>query len=282
MASFLEGKSRKERNIIIGSIIALALIIMSVIMVVVYTTTESGKQAANNISTQFEKVELPSDSRDLTAVPKAQANVQDKSADPYIGVDMEGRRIDIPDKITLAPSAPGGEELVVDRPSTEQMNQVSDAGKIFNAPTVNINELTMGAVDEVPLQNGGSLIEPTNFTNMFTVRNRGIGENFSRQSAENGTLYLATHATDLGALAPGNFLVDNATKMNILREGDIVEAIDRESNEVLRYRITEYRSTAKDQVAADAEIWENKPGRIVILTCLPNTLDNSIFIGELI
>lgn len=275
-------KTRKDKNILYTLIAILVVIVMVIVGAFVWSQT-AGKETTEAISTQFDRVEMPSDSRDLTKIPEADLNAKDKNGSDNLGVDMEGRRIRVPDKLTLAPNKPGGKEQVVDRPSTEDMNQVSNIGFSFNAPTANLNDLVIGALDEVELPNGGLYVEPTNFTNMFTIRNRGIGENFTREAAEKGTLYLATHATDLGALAPGNFLVNGESKENILKEGDIVEIKDRKSgNAVLRYKITKYNTPQKDAIAADGELWKDVPRKLLLITCLPNTLNNSVFIGELI
>ena len=149
------------------------------------------------------------------------------------------------------------------------MKQVSNIGKRFKAPSVGL-DVQLGAMNEV---NG--LVKPTNFTNAFTIRNRGIGENLKK--AKNGTLYIAMHATDVGSIAPGNFLVDNNTRSNRLKEGDTVEVGK------LKYKITEYKREGKSLIAQDKELWNGKTkNRIVILTCFPNSMDNAVFIGELV
>lgn len=276
-------KTQKDKNIFITMLIALVLIISVIIGVVIWTTTtDAGREATQTVGQQYRKVEVPDDSRKLTNVPVPPVNVVDKEDDPYVGVDMEGRRIDIPEQITVEQGPEGQEpEQVIDKPDARDMRQVSNIGLQFRAPSVGLNDLPLGAVDEVALTGGGTLIEPTNFTSMFTVRNRGVGENLSREGASQGTLYLVTHATDLGAVAPGNFLVDNETRQNKLQVGDTFEVTGNDG-EILTYRVTDYRRDGKDLIAADKDIWGNHPNRAVLITCFPNSSDNAVFLAELV
>lgn len=283
-SSFL--KTKKDKNIFIAAVGALVLIIAVVAGLLVWMTTDSGKEATQTVGQQYRKVEVPSDSRDLTKVPTPPVNVVDSEDDPYVGVDMEGRKIDIPSAVTIE-NEPKDQNTnkpaprTVEKPNARDMRQVSNIGFKFNAPSVGLNDVTLGAIDEVKVDGGGTLIEPTNFTSVFTVRNRGVGENLTRDAASKGTLYLATHATDLGAVAPGNFLVDNETRQNKLKEGDTF-SVTGKNGEVLTYRVTSFRRDGKDLIAGDKEIWNNTPGKAVIITCYPNSADNAVFVAELV
>lgn len=268
--------SNKNRNIIIAAAAFLLVLVAICGGVFAWSHTDSGRKSTEALQGQFTDVERPDKSDMLTEVPTPPVNKADGDDDPYLGVDMYGRKMDIPKSLTVAPK--NGKPVVVPKPNAEDMRQVSNIGMIFNAPSVGINNLPIGAVDEVTLAGGTTLIEPTNFVNMFTVRNRGVGENINQSTVQRGTLYLAVHATDLGTLAPGNFLVDRDTRSNRLQEGDIVEVIGKDKKPV-RYKITAARRDGKDLVSNDQEVWDNKPGRVVIITCFPNSVDNFVFIG---
>lgn len=283
---------------IIGASIAGALLLSVAGSFGVYhiITDDEARENVVNTAQDFKPVSLPDDSKELTAVPEAPVGRLDSSDSAYLNVDMQGKKIqednnedseqevdtntDKRNNKTTTKKNKNSNRNHTDtqnnsshrqhkNPTAEDMKQVSNIGKRFKAPSVGL-DVQLGAMNEV---NG--LVKPTNFTNAFTIRNRGIGENLKK--AKNGTLYVAMHATDVGSIAPGNFLVDNNTRSNRLKEGDTVEVGK------LKYKITEYKREGKNLIAQDKELWNGKTkNRIVILTCFPNSMDNAVFIGELV
>ena len=267
----------KNKAIVIGAVTFLVVLI-AVVGTVIGVTRSKGINPTQEALEKITKVDVPGDSRELTEVSTPPVGQADKNGDAHVGVDMYGHKMSIPESLTLKPK--DGKGVAVPKPKAEDMRQVSNIGMKFNAPSVGLNDVTIGAVDEVQV-GGTTLIEPTNFTSFFTVRNRGVGENVTRPAAERGTLYLVTHATDLGAVAPGNFLVDGGdARTNKLKEGDVVEVTGK-NGEKLRYEITQARRDGKDLIAGDENVWDNKPARLVVITCFPNSVDNFLFIGKL-
>lgn len=291
-------RNNKNNKIIAGTV-AGALLLAGAGSFGVYhiITDDEAREDVVNTAQDFKPISLPDDSKELTAVPEAPVGKLDSSDSAYLNVDMQGRKIQEDDtdndqqeidsdtdnntKRNKTTTKKNGHNRHNNtntntnntsrnkKPTAEDMKQVSNIGKRFKAPSVGL-DVQLGAMNEV---NG--LVKPTNFTNAFTIRNRGIGENLKK--AKNGTLYIAMHATDVGSIAPGNFLVDNNTRSNRLKEGDTVEVGK------LKYKITEYKREGKSLIAQDKELWNGKTkNRIVILTCFPNSMDNAVFIGELV
>lgn len=292
-------RNNSKNNKIIGASVAGAVLLAGAGSFGVYhiITDDEARENVVNTAQDFKPVSLPDDSKELTAVPDAPVGQLDSSDSAYLNVDMQGKKIqedndnedneqevdtntDKRNNKTTTNKNKNSNRNHTDtqnnsshrkhkNPTAEDMKQVSNIGKRFKAPSVGL-DVQLGAMNEV---NG--LVKPTNFTNAFTIRNRGIGENLKK--AKNGTLYIAMHATDVGSIAPGNFLVDNNTRSNRLKEGDTVEVGK------LKYKITEYKREGKNLIAQDKELWNGKTkNRIVILTCFPNSMDNAVFIGELV
>jgi len=239
-----------------------------------FVSDDNARDNVVNTAKDFKPVSLPDDSKELTEVPEAPVGKLDSSDSAYINVDMQGKKIKEDGQPTHTKHKGKGThkntpKTTQKNPTAEDMKQVSNIGKRFKAPSVGL-DVPLGAMNEV---NG--MVRPTNFTNAFTIRNKGIGEDLKK--SDKGTLYVAMHATDVGAIAPGNFLVDNDTRSNRLQEGDTVDVGGQ------KYKITEYRREGKDVIAQDKEVWNDKiKGKLIILTCFPNSTDNALFIGELI
>jgi hypothetical protein len=110
----------------------------------------------------------------------------------------------------------------------------------------------------------GEAVNPPGFDAVYWVRNLGVG----LDHAAEGTVYLAAHALDAGGVAPGNYLVDVPLGVT-LWAGEVA------------YSVTETRTIPKAEIGSDAGLWANTPGRIVLLTCHPNSGENRVVIGEL-
>jgi len=146
---------------------------------------------------------------------------------------------------------------------------IDDGGKGFNIPAVQLN-VPLGSINDV---NG--VMNPPNFTSAFWIRNRGV----SLANAEQGTVYIVTHATRFG-LAPGNYL--QAREATTLTPGDIININDRvysfESAEII----------AQSKIGEYDYLWdESIPNRALIITCLLRNdnaapTDNLVIIGKLV
>lgn len=253
-----------------------------------WAASDEGQETITNNARDFKPVTLPDSSLELTEVPEAPVGQLDSSDSDYLNVDMQGRPIDEGDdgQGIETPSPENGNNEAGNNPTprnnnapqqrtpqrnpnAEEMRQVSNIGKRFVVDSVGL-DVQLGAVNEVD-----NLIRPTNFTGAFLVRNKGIGENLTK--AKQGTAYVVMHATDAGSIAPGNFLVDNTTRNNRAKIGDIVEVGN------LKYKITDYKREGKDLIANDKNLWNGKIGkRLIIITCFPNSADNAVFVGELV
>ncbi|MCL2317259.1 MAG: class F sortase [Actinomycetia bacterium] len=128
-------------------------------------------------------------------------------------------------------------------------------GLRFKVPSQGMN-VSLGAVNEV---NGS--INPPGYTSAYWVRNRGVG----LDKAASGTVYIAMHSVRANyGKAPGNFLIDVPNQTTSLHRGDEILVGD------LTYVMTESRNIDKPELAAQADIWDDTPGELIIITCLQN------------
>lgn len=234
----------------------------------------------------YKAVEVPELSSELTYVEEPPVGQLDVPDAPYIQVDMLGQPVappneeSAPDGAVQPPvrddqegsaPAPGSVE---DR--TRAMNQVSNIGTRFSIPSVGLDvplgELTV--VDDV--------IEPTNFTSVFAIRNMGV----PYTETHRGTAYLATHALDVrpegnvlsyspGGLAPGNFFFDTTNDTMKVAEGAEIIVGDR------KFAVTGSERIGKGVIAHEQELWNhNVPNRLVILLCHPDSNDNHVVYAQ--
>lgn len=227
-------------------------------------TTETGRNAVDTVAEPFRPVKLPDSSLELTRVPEAPVNKPDSTDDEHINVDMEGREIVQP---TPEPDNP---DVPHHFPSAEEMNQVSNIGVRLSAPSVGL-DVPYGMIDEVD-----GVIRPTNFTNAFGVRNRGV----PFDQTDRGTAYVAVHALDddgqgnLQGLAAGNFLIDGVSRQARLGNGEIIKIGEEQ------FRVQSYKRLGKGLISRDAEIWDASiKNRLVLITCFPSSADNAIFVA---
>jgi hypothetical protein len=107
-------------------------------------------------------------------------------------------------------------------------------------------------------------INPPGFKSAYWVRNLGT----SFEEPEAGTAYVAAHSLRHGGKGPGNYLIDIETEQATVKVGDLIEA------DGVNYRMTEWRSIPKPDLPNETDLWEDIPGRIVLVTCLQRP-DNS-------
>lgn len=268
----------KTLRVILISIVSIIAAIA--VLLGAFLLTPSGQSS-------YRAVEIPELSTDLTYVEEPPVGQLDAPDAPHIQVDMLGQPVAPPNENEtpegavpppveqqdntntnqLPEPAPGSVEE-----RTRAMNQVSNIGIRFGIPSVGLDvplgEMTV--VDDV--------IEPTNFTSVFAVRNMGV----PYTETHTGTTYLATHALDVrpdgnilsyspGGLAPGNFFFDTETDTMRVNEGSEITIGDH------RFAVTGSERIGKGVIAKEKELWdESIPNRLVILLCHPDSNDNHV------
>lgn len=152
----------------------------------------------------------------------------------------------------------------------KEMKVVEDVGVRFTVPSVDLN-VPLGELNEAR-----GTITPPGFASAYLVRNLGV----SLDNAAEGTVFVATHSTRGGAVAPGNFLIDKATGASKLANGSLITVGS------VTYKVTGWQAISKDAISRNSDVWANTPGRLVVLTCLqlpsqkPST-DNMVIFAEL-
>lgn len=199
--------------------------------------------------TQFES--LPTNSRDYSVEEAPVSKVdKDDSSDKKSGTfkDMNGRKINREGNST-----------------DPKMTQIPNIGKRFKIPSAGL-DVPLGKVNEV-----NNLIRPTNYTSVFYVANRGVPYNKTNK----GTTYIVTHALDDGGVAPGNFLIDSNTKKVRVSKGTEIYTGDK------KFKVTDSFRAGKSLIAKNNKIWDASiKGRMVIITCFPNSNDNQVIIAQ--
>lgn len=281
-SSRLGDKEKKALTIIIPVVLAVVLVVVGA--VTFFANSEKGREVSSNAEKQFQTITVPEDSSQLTAVSEAPVGKPDKSDDKHIGVDLLGnpvKQANIPgsqdtssrkpqDKNSSQKPQRNAPKTTERKPSAEEMKQVSNVGKRVKIPSLNA-DFALGTLQEP----ASGVIEPTNFTSVFWITNRGV----KYDNTKNGTAYLAAHALDqnaegsgLSGLAPGNWLYDPMTKESKLQPGDVIEVGG------VKFAFEEFHRAGKGLIARDKDIWdEKKPNRLIFLTCIGNSNDNGIF-----
>lgn len=291
MSSKIGAKEKKTLAIVIA--VAVVVILVIVGSVTMFMKSDKGQEVSNNAGAQFNAVTVPEDSSQLTAVKDAPVGRQDKDDDPNQNVDLLGNPVnhsDLPGRgdSSSSPHNDNKDKNKRDKnthrkgntpaqtnkkPSAKEMKQISNTGKRVKIPSLNA-DFALGSLVEPK----HGTVEPTNFTSVFWIKNRGV----KYDHPEQGSVFLASHALDttpdgraLSGLAPGNWLYDPVTRESKLNPGDIMEVGG------VRYKFKEFKRAGKGLIARDKDIWnEKKPNRLVFLTCISNSNDNGVFIFE--
>lgn len=150
-------------------------------------------------------------------------------------------------------------------------NAVEDTGERFRVPSVEL-DVPLGEVSEVDGE-----ITPPGFGSVYIVRNRGVG----LASADQGTVYAVTHSVRGGGVAPGNALIDVRNKKAAVDVGSVIDIGDRQ------YEVTGTLRVGKGELPTTSQLWEDVPGRLVVITCLQNpqgkpSSDNMVVTAQLI
>ncbi|WP_051209514.1 class F sortase [Propionicicella superfundia] len=148
----------------------------------------------------------------------------------------------------------GNTVVLDDQPTAadlEQIDAVDDVGMRVVVPAVGM-DVPLGEMNEVDGQ-----IRPPGFTSAYLIRNRGA----SLADAAEGTIYVATHSIH-GGKAPGNFLIDVDDARATVEPGDDIYIGN------LHYRVDSWRAVPKSDLPDQEDLWNDDPGRLVLLTCL--------------
>ena len=269
MSSRLGDKEKKALIIVVAVVIVVALATAGA--VTAFMKSDKGKEVSHNADSQFSAVELPEDSSQLTAVQDAPVGRQDKDDDKNQNVDLLGNPVNHSDMHNHRDKRGRHNHSNHDKgPSAQEMKQVSNTGKRVKIPSLHA-DFALGSL-EVPKNN--KKLDPTNFTSVFWVKNRGV----KYDKTSHGTSYLIAHSLDispdgraLSGLAPGNWLYDPMTRKSKLNPGDIIEVGG------VKFKFEKSRRVGKDLVSQDKNLWnEKKPNRLVFITCMHSSNDNYI------
>ncbi|MDP9904634.1 class F sortase [Arthrobacter bambusae] len=168
-------------------------------------------------------------------------------------VDMQGN-----------PVAPD-EGTAPDPAHAKAMNAVDTGPDMFKVPSVGL-EIPLGAMNAV-----GGVITPPGFRSAYWVRNMGV----SPDQAGSGTVFVVMHSLRGGGMGPGNYLIDVQQARSTVAVGATIE-VGR-----LKYTVDGSTPISKDRLPALTGIWDSKPNRLVVITCLlrPNDatpIDNMV------
>ena len=155
----------------------------------------------------------------------------DPSATSLSAPDLDGRLIAFD-----VPPAPG--------------TIVTPASGRLTIPTVGL-DVPLGGVNIV-----AGAVTPPGFDAAYVVS--GVGQ--QPESGSAGTVFVVMHSV-VGGRAPGNLLVDDTGKL-LIDAGAII-VVDGH-----RYRLESSSTVAKPDLARDAALWSDQPGRLVLITCL--------------
>ncbi|ROP74464.1 class F sortase [Curtobacterium sp. PhB115] len=154
------------------------------------------------------------------------------------GTSLDGKHV------TLDPGESGG--------AATASNAVTDTGDRLEVPSVGL-DVPLGELDAVDGQ-----ITPPGFSEAYRVRNTGVG----LADRADGTVFVVMHSLRNGAIGPGNLLIDVDGQRSEVAVGSSVRIGDA------RWTVTGSERITKATVAADADVWADEPGRLLLITCL--------------
>ncbi|WIA99582.1 class F sortase [Curtobacterium sp. MCBA15_012] len=146
-----------------------------------------------------------------------------------------------------------GDPVRLDGPPPEPAASATPSGHgRFTVPSVGL-DVPLGALDVAD-----GVVEPPGSTTAYWVRNLGV----EPAAAAHGTVFVAMHSLRGGGVGPGNALIDVAHGRARVAVGATVTVDD------VTYRVTRSETVAKRDLPADAAVWADTPGRLVVVTCL--------------
>lgn len=165
-----------------------------------------------------------------------------------------------------------GNPVVVESVAAPKNHAVPQVdGMTLRVPSQKLS-VPLGELDQVD-----GVIDPPGFASAYLVRNHGA----NLGNAVDGTVYVVMHSCRGGATCPGNYLINIATGEASVQPGADVYVAG------LHYRVTGSHSVYKPDVSSDADIWQNSPGKLVLLTCLQvpaqtKSIDNMVITAQLV
>ncbi|WP_156156753.1 class F sortase [Microbacterium azadirachtae] len=159
---------------------------------------------------------------------------------------------------------------VVRSPLPSSVDNELDAVSALQGMTLTVPSrgltVPIGAINAVD-----GVINPPGFASAYFVRNYGA----NLTHAHDGTVFVVMHSCRGGAICPGNYLIDDEAGTTSLEKGADVFVGG------LHYRVVASKTLHKPDVRAASDIWENTPGRLVLMTCMQVTAgtDGSVSLG---
>ncbi|MFT8988150.1 MAG: class F sortase [Bifidobacterium psychraerophilum] len=158
-----------------------------------------------------------------------------------------------------------GNTVVLDdgqQPTKQQvaaMKPQQESGMRFTVPSVglDVGMQSLSVVDGV--------IVPPGFRDAYLVRNLGVG----LDQAKDGTVFVVMHSVQ-GGLAPGNYLTNVEQGSIKLAKGALIQVGERS------YQVTGGELLPKSSLQDESRVWQNTPGRLVVITCLERVSGRSL------
>jgi len=173
-------------------------------------------------------------------------------------VDMHSNPVIPDDSQMFDPSFSAAADEVAQITPTPDPNAakgtVSKGGLRFTIPSLGM-DVPLGAINSVD-----GTLNPANYTSAFWVRNMGVSYN----DPSTGTVYIVMHSVRTPGFAPGNFLFSVQGQDTTLHSGDLINVGGH------TYAFSDWRAVDKPDLQNQLDIWNNTPGRLVIITCLQN------------
>lgn len=180
----------------------------------------------------------------------------DSRTDKSLYRDMNNQEVDM-DNADYAGHTP--EEI-------QQVSNYGPEGPRMRIPSVGL-DVPLGTMNSY---NG--VIEPVGFSQAYIVGDFSPG--FHDPAA--GSLMLVAHALDGKGKAPGNYVWDSASGEPKVAVGSEISAQGR------TYIIDEVAQVRKAEIVDDEDLWEQRPGTLFFVTCVPNSDENLVVSAHLV
>jgi hypothetical protein len=156
-----------------------------------------------------------------------------------------------------AATAPAGEPAQPRLPAEGEELPVPASDVHVSAPAVGLD------LPVLPLTPRAGVINPPTLTAAYWIEPYGapVGD----VAEADNTLYLAAHSTSAGEYG-FDPLMDPDGGDSTLEPGDVVQVSTPGGS--VGYEVERTERYAKGELPAAAEVWESRPGRLVLITCL--------------
>lgn len=139
------------------------------------------------------------------------------------------------------------------------MDVRSGGGSRLSVPSVHL-DVPLDSLDAVDGE-----VTPPGFSEAYLIRNMGV----DLEHRQDGTVYVVTHSVRHGD-APGNSLIDVEKGSSQVQAGDTIQVGDA------TYVAERSLTVAKGDLASAPGIWDDEPGRLVLITCLQRESGRSL------